>query len=87
MEGELKRGSVVQCQSKDIFRASSLSLLCVSDKHVGRDLRKLRAGKPLSPLLLVRVPEFAKVVVADGYHRLCAACLAYEDAVVPCKIA
>ena len=84
---ELKRGSVVQYQAKDIFRASSLSLLGVSDKHVERDLKKIRAGKPLSPLLLVRVPELAKVVVGDGYHRLCAVYLINEDAVVPCKIA
>ena len=38
--------------------------------------------QPLSPLLLVRLPELAKVVIADGYHRLCAACLVDEDAVV-----
>ena len=52
-----------------------------------RDLKRIRAGKALSPLLLVRVPEIAKLVVADGYHRLCAVYSVDEDAVVPCKIA
>jgi hypothetical protein len=78
---------VVHFKAKDIFRASGLSLLGVSNSHVQRDLKKLRAGKALSPLLLVRVPEIAKVVVADGYHRLCAVYALDEDAVIPCKIA
>ena len=26
------------------------------------------------------------LVIADGYHRLCAVCLYDEDAVNPCKI-
>jgi len=78
---------VIEFKAKDIFRASGLSLLGVSNAHVERDLRKIRAGKALSPLLLVRVPGIAKVVVADGYHRLCAVYSLDEDAVVPCKIA
>ena len=53
---------------------------------MNRDIEKLRNGKALSPLLLVRVPDIAKVIVADGYHRLCAVYSLDEDAVVPCKI-
>ena len=78
---------VARFKAKDVFRASGLSLLGVSNSHVERDLEKIRAGKALSPLLLVRVPEIAKVIVADGYHRLCAVYSLDEDAVVPCKIA
>lgn len=73
-------------KAKDIFRASGLSLLGVSNSHVLRDRAKISARTPLSPLLLVRAPERASVVVADGYHRLCAVYAVDEDAVVPCKI-
>jgi hypothetical protein len=73
-------------KSKDIFRASGLSLLGLSNFHVERDRRKIRSGEAISPLLLVRVPELAKVIVADGYHRLCAVYSLDEDAAIPCKI-
>lgn len=73
-------------KSKDIFRASGLSLLGVSNSHVRKDSAKIAAGKPLSPLLLVRDRENGRVVIADGYHRLCAVYAVDEDAVIPCKI-
>jgi hypothetical protein len=73
-------------KAKDIFRASGLSLLGVSNGHVEKDRSKIAAGKALSPLLLVRAPSLGKVIVADGYHRLCAVYSIDEDAEVPCKI-
>jgi len=84
---ELRESPVVEFTSKDIFRASQLSLLGISNSHVDRDLRKILSGKKLSPILLVRVPELMRVVVADGYHRMCAVYSLDEDAVIPCKIA
>jgi hypothetical protein len=59
----------------------------VSNTHVDKDKKKIESGKELSPLLLVRDPANAKVVIADGYHRLCAVYSYDEDAVIPCKIA
>jgi hypothetical protein len=41
----------------------------------------------VSPLLLIRDPANGKVVIADGYHRMCAVYSFAEDAVIPCKIA
>ena len=38
------------------------------------------------PLLLLRDEPNGKVVIADGYHRLCAAYGFDEDALIPCKI-
>jgi hypothetical protein len=35
----------------------------------------------------VRDSVNGKVIVADGYHRLCAVYSYNEDAVIPCKIA
>ena len=83
---QLRRAEVSVFKAKDIFRASGLSLLGVSNLHVERDRQKIVAGERLSPLLLVRDEANAKVVIADGYHRLCATYSVDEDALIPCKI-
>jgi len=83
----LRRAPVSEFKAKDIFRASGLSLLGVSNSHVKRDQKKIQSGCGVSPLLLVRDTANGKVVIADGYHRLCAVYSFNEDAVIPCKIA
>jgi len=83
---QLKGTKVTSFKAKDIFRASALSLLGVSNFHVEKDLKKIRDGRKLSPLLLVRDEKHAKVVIADGYHRLCAVYSFDEDSMIPCKI-
>ena len=83
----LKRAPMAAFKSKDIFRASGLSLLGVSNSHVEKDLKKIRLKVALAPLLLVRDPVNGRVIVADGYHRLCAVYACDEDAVIPCQIA
>jgi hypothetical protein len=75
-----------QYKSKDLLRASSLSPLGVSNSHVQRDRAKIHDGKMLSPILLVRDSPNAKLIIADGYHRLCAVYSLDEDATIPCKI-
>ncbi len=82
----LRLAGTIQFMSKDIFRASGLSLMGVSNGHVDKDLKKIKAGKALSPLLLVRDPANGRVVIADGYHRLCAVYALDEDALIPCRI-
>jgi disulfide oxidoreductase YuzD len=83
---KLKDAKVAQFKAKDIFRASGLSLLGVSNSHVTKDQQKIKDGKALSPLLLVRDSQNGKVVIADGYHRLCAVYSFNEDEMIPCKI-
>lgn len=82
----LRSAPVRQFKAKDIFRASQLSLLGVSNLHVEKDRKKIRKGTGLSPLLLVRDPQNGKVIIADGYHRLCAIYEFDEDALIYCKI-
>jgi hypothetical protein len=82
----LRQEKVSEFKAKDIFRASGLSLLGVSNSHVEKDRTKIKDGKELSPILLVRDRENGKVVIADGYHRLCAIYTIDEDALIPCKI-
>jgi hypothetical protein len=83
---KLRRTSISQFEAKDIFRASGLSLLGISNAHVEKDQRKIESADPLSPLLLIRDPGNGRVIIADGYHRLCAVYSYDENAIVPCKI-
>jgi len=86
MVDDLKHASVSEFKAKDIFRSSALSLLGISNVHVNRDRKKIKRGIRLSPILLVRDSSNGKVIVADGYHRICAVYTFDEDAVIPCKI-
>ena len=83
---QLKQAPMSTFKAKDIFRASGLSLLGVSNSHVGKDRKKVLAGHAVSPLLLVRDKTNGKVVIADGYHRMCSVYGFDEDALIPCKI-
>lgn len=83
---ELKLAPISEFKAKDIFRASSLSLLGISNSHVAKDQNQIKSGRDLSPLLLVRDSINGKVIIADGYHRLCAIYSFNEDALISCKI-
>jgi hypothetical protein len=83
---QLRSAAVSSFKAKDIFRASWLSLLGISNMHVEKDRVRIDSGQPLSPLLLVRDAAHHRVIIADGYHRLCAVYSYDEDALIPCKI-
>jgi hypothetical protein len=83
---ELQLAEMTEFHAKDIFRASMLSLLGVSNSHVEKDRTKIILQEKLSPLLLFRDERNGKLVIADGYHRLCAVYTFDEDALIPCKI-
>lgn len=82
----LEKAEMSEFKAKDIFRASNLSLLGISNSHVTKNKTKIDAGKKLSPLLLVADKKLGKVIIADGYHRMCTIYGIDEDAVIPCKI-
>jgi hypothetical protein len=82
----LRKARPARFKAKDIFRASQLSRLGVSNLRVKRDRQKIKEGIALDPILLVRDQANGKVVVADGYHRLCAVYEVNEDVWIPCRI-
>ncbi|HEY6161169.1 MAG TPA: hypothetical protein VI112_08095 [Bacteroidia bacterium] len=83
---KLKSAKASEFKAKDIFRASGLSLLGTSNSHVEKDRKKIKKGIALSPILLVRDSANGRVIIADGYHRLCAVYSFDEDALIPCRI-
>ena len=83
---KLKRANVEQFAAKDILRAADVPLLPASDGDVKRDRQSIIQRTALSPLLLYRDPAFRRVIIADGYHRLCAVYSFDEQAMIPCQI-
>ena len=69
--------------AKDILRAAGLPLLGPDDSEVAAELRKVRAGRKLSPVLLVHGNP---LWIADGYHRVCVSYHLDEKTLVPCRI-
>jgi hypothetical protein len=86
MVTKLRAAVLTEFKAKDVFRASGLSLLGVSNSHIVKNNTKIANGTGLSPLLLVRDVVHGRVVVADGYHRMCAVYGFDEDAMIRCKI-
>ena len=84
----LRVADVQHFKAKDLLRASRLALLPAENFHVAADLRKVRRGQPLSPVLLVRgkLAFDVALTVADGYHRICASYALDEDAEIPCRL-
>lgn len=83
---QLKQATIKMFKAKDLFRASSLSLLGISNSHVEVDIQKIKKSKKISPILLIRDSKNGKLIIADGYHRLCAVYTFNEDELIPCKI-
>lgn len=83
----LREAPMSTFKSRDIFRASQLPLLGMSNSKVQKNRRKIEAGEPMSPILLVRQGNGEKLIIADGYHRVCSVYGFDQDAMIPCKIA
>jgi hypothetical protein len=77
-------GPCIERIAKDLLRVSNLPLLSVDEKHVAEDLKRIHKGKPISPIIVIQgdLTKTRSFVIADGYHRVCAACHADEDAPV-----
>jgi hypothetical protein len=84
----LRSAKNVEHAAKDLLRASGLPLLPRDELHVEEDLKKIGKGKPLSPVLLVQgdMSKAAPLVIADGYHRICAVCHYDEDMPITCRL-
>jgi len=79
----LRARETITKKAKDILRASRLPLLDQDNVHVQSNLEKIKSKKRLSPVLLIAGDP---MVIADGYHRVCAIYYLSEDLDVPCRL-
>jgi len=69
----IKTGTNFQIQNPKTFSERHVCrFLGISNFHVKKDRKKIKSGQSLSPLLLIRDSTSGNVIIADGYHRLCA---------------
>ena len=86
---ELRAAPIGQWKAKDILRASGLALLPADDPHVSSDLKKVKDGEKLSPVLLVRGnmkgrPRCRSQTATTASAR---AITSTRDADIPCRMA
>lgn len=84
----LRRANAMERAPKDLLRAGRLPLLPRGDPHVSADLKRIRKRKALAPVLLIRgdMTKGIPLIVADGYHRICASYYCDENASIPCRM-
>lgn len=85
---KMRKAKIMTQAAKDLLRASGLAFLGPEDPHVDADLKRIHKAKPLAPVLLIRgnVLRGVPLVVADGYHRICAICHYDESAPISCRL-
>jgi phosphatidylserine/phosphatidylglycerophosphate/cardiolipin synthase-like enzyme len=85
----LHAAHVVEYQAKDLLRASQTHLLDKDNPHVADQLKKIKKGKKMSPVLLVKGDgrNGVTLTIADGHHRICASWYYEEDAPIACCVA
>ena len=85
----LRRAPCIEYEAKDLLRASQTHLASKDNRDVARDMKKIKKGKKLSPVLLVRGygPNGVTLTIADGYHRICASWHWDEKLPVACCLA
>ena len=84
---KLKRTRLSEYFAKDILRASETPMAEVQAFDWVKQNNEINAGTPLSPILLVRDVSGRRLIVADGFHRLCAVFAVDQEALIPCKLA
>lgn len=84
----LEEADPIEHAAKDILRAAQLPALSSEDPHVNKDLKDIQEGKALAPVLLIRgdLKKAHSLVIADGYHRVCASYIVDEGSPISCRL-
>jgi len=83
----LRRAKVHKIAARDILRASHTPMAEVRAFDWDEQNKEIKHGKRFSPILLVCGAHGDALIVADGFHRLCAAFAHDQDATVLFKLA
>jgi len=81
---KLQHALTIKKKAKDILRASQLPLLPKNDNDVKDVIKKISKSKKISPVFLVKYNQ--KLIIADGYHRVCAMFYLNEDLEIACRL-
>jgi hypothetical protein len=86
---KLRKARTITRQAKDVLRASQTHLLEKNNPDVSHQLKKIKKGKKMSPVLLVKGDgrEGVTLTIADGHHRICASWYCDEKAPIACCLA
>ena len=84
---KLRAAPMAEYPAKDILRASHTQMSEVAAFDWGRQQQQIREGEALGPILIVRQNDGSGLIIADGFHRMCALFAEDELIKVPCKIA
>ena len=84
---EMRSATITEFKATDLLRAAQLTVPKADDRPSREQMKKIKNGEPISPVLLMRASALKKVIIADGFHRICAAYRIDPDVVLRCKLA
>jgi hypothetical protein len=84
---KLRAAPMSEYPAKDILRASRTAMSEVAAFDWSHHQQQIRDGEALGPILIVRQNDGSGLIIADGFHRMCALFTEDELIKVPCKIA
>jgi len=84
---EMRSATITEFKATDLLRAAQLTVPKIDDRPSREQMKKIKNGEPISPVLLMRASALKKVIIADGFHRICAAYRIDPDVVLRCKLA
>lgn len=82
----LHAADISEYLAKDILRASNISLTDIMAFDWTKQQKEIKQHTAFSPILIVRQCKGRPLVIADGFHRMCATFAADQEVKVPCKI-
>lgn len=83
---QLKRAEITEYTAKDILRASCTPMSEIQAFDWRKQQKEIDERKPLSPILIVKQDNGGRLIIADGFHRMCALFANDQEIKVPCKI-
>jgi hypothetical protein len=83
---QLRQADVTEYLARDILRATGTSILEVQAFDWSKQQKEIDEGKCLAPILIVRQDNGGHLIIADGFHRLCALFAHDQEVKVQCKI-
>lgn len=83
---EMRSVAITKFKATDLLRAAQLTVPKADDRPTREQIKKIKNGEAISPVLLMRASALKKVIIADGFHRVCAAYRIDPDVVLHCKL-